>query len=239
MGRGLPFIAGITGDARAMARFAIDKCKKVTLTDQHYNYCLAGLFNQLGQRSIKGEYGLSVDKKNPLSLCDEQEGVVKTYCYRNFEWAGLSLVGDLTKTRQAFEKLEDIYGTSDPDRLRSSVFNLGYELGRNVVGENTADYKHEAESCGELPAIFINDCVEGVSVGIAKNGEPNLQYKYLIAFCKAVKRSISQEEVICPSTYSLEYLKGFYTPALFKKACSEIEEVFRNVCGNINKRNLN
>lgn len=224
IGHALPFISGGKGDdPLQMANFAVGICKKISLKKRDYQYCLSGSFNRLGMAEIKKAGGLSVNNEEPLSLCEEFEDEVKVFCYRNFEYTGLSLV-DKTDIEVAFKQILDLYKNKSESGISSSVFNLGYDMARKAIAEKS-DFSKEAISCSKLPFPYSNDCVDGVSVGIAKNGEPNRQYESIIVFCRnALKKMNVLTAEDCPSFYSRQYLMGIYNSSTAKTACVEFEK---------------
>lgn len=239
IGHSLPFISGGKGDdALQMANFAVGTCKKIALKKRDYQYCLSGSFNRLGMAEVRKVGGLSINDKNPLALCEEFEDEVKVFCYRNFEYTGLSLV-DKTDIATAFSQIRELYKEKPESGISSSVFNLGYDMARKAIA-GQSDFTEEAVSCAKLPFPYSKDCVDGVSVGIAKNGEPDMQYEALISFCRnALSRMSIMKPVDCPSLYARQYLMGIYSISTAKTACAEFKKSLGISCDPESFRKVN
>jgi hypothetical protein len=230
IGHALPFVSGNPNpDPLQMSRFAVDNCKKIASIQKDYQFCLSGSFNRLGKAEIEGLDGLEVNKIDPLSICKEFEEEVSIHCYRNFEYTGLSLINK-DDIERSFAQLAELYKDKQGRGISSSVFNLGYDLARRAQASNS-DFLKEAEACSKIPQPYDLDCVNGVSVGIAKNGEPGKQYVDLINFCKkarSVIKDLKPED--CPSGYSLQYITGIYSEENAAIACKEIKTALGRDC---------
>ena len=218
IGRGLPFVdKSIWGDARKMAKLAVDTCKSISPNESDYKNCLSGTFNMLGREQVKKNYGISVNESDPMWLCREQSEEIRPYCWGNFKWVDTPEIKEDKNVSAAM--LETIKKYENDERVGASIiWTIGYEEGRKSVGENNS-YDGIIRLCSNLPISFQAPCISGFSVGLAKHSFPNRQHEAVLNFCQQVRDFEFLKNINCASQ-AIEYLKGFYSPSQFKKMCT-------------------
>src|SRR6185436_14613286 len=177
VGRGLPFVdTRIQGDESAMAAFAIAECRKMAINDDDYRTCVSGSFSQLGRAEINGKGGASVRVNDPLWLCNEQsDSFVVSSCMANFKWTLFSLL-DETDVKKAAHLFLSTFASTSRAQF-TTIWTLGYEMGRKSTAHNGRDYDEIIAACEKVPPPHDIDCIQGVSVGLAKHATPGEQHR--------------------------------------------------------------
>ncbi len=231
VGRGLPFInKTLWGKPEEMAASAAAQCKALAPNSDDYKVCLSAVFNSIGRAEVDKTYTLSVRTNDPLLLCKEQtDPELRSRCFGNYKITAVSLVS-LTDFSGSAKKLVQLYGANATSSVDTAVWTLGYYWAADhlVAGES---YDAAVRSCAALSPVFARDCIEGMSVGLAKDGTPNSQDKEVIAFCQAARAGIpGLEDSHCPSLQTVGYIRGFYSPAHFEEACQAFKKELGYSC---------
>jgi len=219
IGKGLPFISGAQpGDQAAMAAFAVKKCREMAPNESDYDTCVSGLFNYLGRSSVLGAYGLTLVTNDPMRLCEIQtDPDVRGRCFGNYKATVISMV-NVNDPQQARQEILRLYGASASSSADDAIWTIGYEWATAKLVKSE-DIESTLAACASLPGPAASQCVQGVSVGIAKNGIPSKQYVLLSEFCRAARAQIPVLAVSdCPSAQAVGYLRGFFDPLTFVQA---------------------
>jgi hypothetical protein len=225
IGRGLPFIdPASAGNPERMAVFALQQCKELTSDPSDYGTCLSGLFNIIGRSEVAGQFGLSLDSADPMYLCKIQtDEEARNRCFGNYKATVISMV-DVADTTAAQKKIMALYGPDASSSTDDAIWTLGYEWARTklVMGE---PFEPAIDACRALSVPFMRDCIQGISVGLAKHGIPEEQHVLMTAFCKAARTAIPMlVPADCPSLQAVGYIRGFYSPAAFKSAYAYMQK---------------
>ena len=194
-----------------LAATGIAECKRLTLNEKNYDACASGVFNELGFLPPR-------DVSNPMALCSAQETEeLSRMCYGNYKRAALNAVGSEAYENfpVALTKLKEFFKDSTIDPSRELVYNHGYRWAEaELVIEK--DVMAGTSECLRLPSEVQQYCVQGMSTGIVKNGDPESQYKLLTEYCVTARNEIPEiTHEDCPYIASIEYLHDFYSEEEF------------------------
>lgn len=229
IGRGLPFIdKSSIGDTRRMAKFATDTCKDISPNQGDYSNCLSGAFNQLVRKGVTRNYGLTVNESDPLWLCHEQPEEIKLPCYGNFKWVDVPDVYDKNDLSSAFKYVIEKYEKSSNETAHTIIWTIGYLKGLEST-QGILVYEDFIQSCVILSLPFQTDCVVGFAVGLAKHSFPGRQHEAVINFCQKVQANEVLKTFDCTSQ-AIDYIRGFYSPTQFDKACSDFKRKLGVTC---------
>lgn len=220
IGRGLPFIQkGLWGNSEQLANFGTAQCKALAPNKDDYGTCLSAVFNSIGRAEIAGDFNLKINASDPVGLCNKQsDPELRSRCIGNYKITAVSLV-NLEDIASSGAKLQAML-SADATTAQAAVSSLGYYWSVNhlVAGEPFAP---AIQSCAQLPQSLADACIEGLSVGIVKDGEPWQQHQLLTNFCVAARAALpNMDPKHCPALQAVGYIRGFYSPAQFSAACA-------------------
>lgn len=219
IGKGLPFILEARGnDQAAMAAFALAKCREIAPNADDYGTCVSGLFNNIGRSAIANASGLHIIVSDPMYLCEVQtDPEARSRCFGNYKATVISMV-NISDPIEARAGILRLFGNAASSSADDAIWTIGYEWARTrlVADDSVAS---TIAACASLPVPAMKLCIQGVSVGIAKNGTPGRQYVLLTEFCHAARLYLPSLAIAdCPSRQALGYLRGFYSPYAFEVA---------------------
>jgi hypothetical protein len=231
MGRGLPFIdKALWGDPYAMAKLGVSQCKTLATNTSNYEICLSGVFYNIGRQEVNRNYKLSVNTQDPMKLCKEQrDSATMDRCFGNYKLVAVSLV-DKSDIASAVERLYSIYGKEGSSYVQSAVWLFGYEHAAYGLLDKPLD-ENAISLCMNLSPQQRQWCIDGMSVGLAKNGRPGMQGTQVLSLCARVFKSIPDFPTdYCPSRQAVGYIRGFYAPAQFERFCASMKQRLGFAC---------
>lgn len=230
IGRGLPFIdPASSGNPERMAAFALRECNTLTSDPSDNGACISGLFNIIGRSEVAQQFGLSIDAADPMHLCKVQtDPDARSRCFGNYKATVISMV-NVTDTISAEKNIMTLYGESASSSADDAMWTLGYEWARTKLVAG-GPFVPAIEACRILSAPFMRDCIQGMSVGLAKHGIPGEQHVLMTAFCKSARAAIpALTAADCPSMQAVGYIRGFYSPDEFRGAYNYMERQLGHV----------
>jgi len=246
IGRGLPFISKqTTGDARAKASQATENCKKLAPRKDDYLNCISGAFNMLARESIGKNFGLSIDTKDPMWLCDAQpKGVLQDRCRGNWKWTVVATLMPLNASalseegfadsvptiQEGYRTLMRTFGDSAAAYADDSIWSSAYAEARKSMAHMSENFNEPIRECGALPATYQKSCVQGFAIGLAKHGVPWQQHKQVLDFCASTIKTLPSVTASGCLKDALIYLRGFYSPKEFEPICATLLERFHLTC---------
>lgn len=224
---GLP---NLWGNPQKMITEALDMCEKVGGSDRsQYGKlyrCTSGAYNSIEVLASDPKYKLEMIVRDPFYLCPSQKEEYKEGCYTNMIPALLRLTNeDVVKSQKYIEKIP-----SDPDffirkQVTSSLFHEFIRLNLSKENYNKIEGVNICHSLGDAYRIA---CINGLSGGHMKYGDPNKAHIKGLAFC--VSQELRQDETSVCYNHILSRLRVWYSVLKSKEICEGVPEKFRNYC---------
>ncbi|OGG56315.1 hypothetical protein A3D71_03055 [Candidatus Kaiserbacteria bacterium RIFCSPHIGHO2_02_FULL_55_20] len=222
VGQTLPFIdSDSMGNPRRMIAFAIRNCESMTSVPDERHTCVAGAFNYLDVRQSFGEYGLTIDKKDPAGICREQPPEYRGECYGSYKRVILASVAPSPDFGAEMATIQSLYPNLDKETLLVLAHTLGYDAATHRSGP--PDYDALSHSCATVDTALYGQCVQGLALGFAKNGTPGEQYLEIRKLCDAAAPDLKKAGVKCLGVGEISYLKTLYSPAKFAETCALLQ----------------
>lgn len=166
------------GNAEEIIKPGLELCKKVSLTDRFLNRCSSGVFNSMAIMFNGNQHKLSIDKQNPMWVCQKQSNpIFKMTCYQEMNTVLLTLEkGDFKK---AVAWIKDI----PEEKIAISAMDSLGQYAANFRKKDS-DHTEEIQICQQWPQQLRQACLRGFSVGIILFGTPGEEYKEALSFCQ-------------------------------------------------------
>ena len=203
---------------KALIGPALKLCEGAADTKAQLYRCASGVFNGIANFYVTGEYGLSINKEDPLWLCHDQPQVYKRSCYGNMNSAIYWYSGN-----NFSEAMHYVEGIEDRDEAISAIKYLS-GLASIYEGQNTADI---IDNCRLIQEHLRLPCIEGFVQGFLEHGTPGREYKDALDFCRS--DLLSQEEKDACFRYALN-LGGWYPREKVEEICETVEEEYKKLC---------
>ena len=209
------------GDERAIISRSIEACEGVKDTWGQLSHCLTGVFHGIANFYVKGDYGLSVNTKDPLWVCREQPERYRNECYMSMYGVLRYVTGD--NFLQAARFIEDI----DEDRYAdSAIMHLAMSRSASVGNEN--DYINGITLCQALEARLRTPCIQGYAFGLFEHNTSGEGHDEPLRFCALAV--LSQEQRRACLEYIFSYLSLWYPSEKVHHICATAEEQYRELC---------
>lgn len=204
------------GNMEAIVQPALGLCERVSTDESQLFRCASGAFNALEILSDSGQYKLSVDHKDPFSICRGQPEKYKRACYTQFLVAAMLVArNDFTRTAKFIDTIEeDTYA-------QETLAGLSVER----VRLRKTDYGKTVQWCRTLSKRFHLPCITGFAEGFFKYGPPQTEYVKAIDFCGS-KLLSDQERRPCFNRV-LSILRNFATVAKSREICLSVERRYQ------------
>ena len=214
------------GDADAMIAPGFEFCQAFAETPFQEYLCVTGIFNAIEILSADLKYQLQDLQKEPFSLCHMQQEKYREPCYTNMVPAILRIAGnDFAKAAEIIEKgvLND-----ENYEIRNIVLSaLFHEFIRVYL--NDKDYVQKGlQLCRSLQERPHLSCIDGLSGGHMKYGEPGKEHIQAIAFCGFSLLSGSEAEVCFK--HILSRLRVWYPQKEAEQICRGVKQEYQKFC---------
>ncbi|MDP3794444.1 MAG: cupredoxin domain-containing protein [bacterium] len=216
------------GDPQKMIAPALKLCERVASRDMERYLCATGAYNSLEVLARDAQYKLGGLLREPFAFCAGEPPPYREPCYTNMIPAVLSLVNQdiLAAARYAEERIaspED--KTIDGYSIREMVvLSIAHEFFRLHGSE--IDYATEGiVLCRSLSEASRLACVEGLSGGHIKYGEPGREDARWLEFCRWP--DLRGDERSACYKYVLTRLRNWYSEERAREICGRIEEKYR------------
>lgn len=232
-GYALPFVdASLWGDVNAMVKSALEGCSAIAESESQRSACVAGVFRTIADAEIARTHGLAPEKPDPLGLCRRLSDQDSSICYGVMKYVLVEPIKNVDDPLEIERYIKRIYpiGTERNEALRQAAFILAYNRIANTELPTT-EYDALVSWCARFSPTGREQCLQGIMVGIAKNGVPNEQDSQLLKACESVDRILKMKT--CPVSQALGYLKGFYAPDRFDFACARFDSIRDLPCGEV------
>lgn len=214
------------GDTDGMIRPAWNLCENVSVTEHQMYRCITGIYNALEILSHDGKYKLKALTEDPYSFCNKQPTEFREGCHTNISLAiALGIAkGDFV----AATKLLDQNISQDADYAIRTVVISG--LFHEYIRTYLADTKKISEGVGICRNLGKNlhlACIDGLSGGFMKYGEPKKEYVAGLAFCAS---DLTDEEKKTCYQSILPRLRIWYSPEKSQEICAMAPLPYQEMC---------
>ncbi len=211
------------GNAQAMVDPLIPKCLKVSNDETEKKECTDGIFNAVILFKEAREYGLTLNRTDPLGWCRKQKkGIPQLSCYYESSQKLDSISGWSIQKAASFTK--DI--TDDTHATTVIGVAAAAMIQRDILRADNTSYIYD---CRKIEKRLQIACLRGITNGYISHGEPEKEYIKVLSFCKnpAMTRN---EANLCYQT-ALGRLKNVYSVTKIKQVCLTVEERYKQYCG--------
>jgi len=181
--------------------------------------CATGVFDTIAIFYYNPQYGLLMNKEDPVWLCKEQtEDIYKEACYREMVTALLWFADyDVARAVSMVEEfVEDEY-------IPLSVRDLVDGSVRYVI--NTPRIFDTIALCQSLSERLRLVCVEGFISGVMQFGAPEVEYVQALEFCKDPVFSEDEREICFKKVVA--YSSALYSKEKVQDICRAVQEGYR------------
>lgn len=210
------------GDADKFIAPGLEVCGTLTRNAKERRACAGGVYNSLGELYLHEKYGLSFDVNDPYALCREQTvSEFREACYFNLHPAlAVSLNNRLLPS---LRKIERVIEEADATAAARSLATF---YSRLVVSEDV--FPLLVATCYKIQEKLQHPCVAGFASGLLLFGEPGMEYRRAIHFCK---ESTLREEHrdVCFQTIG-ELALPQYGVQKYPLVCARFPEKYQHRC---------
>ncbi|MHB1086721.1 MAG: hypothetical protein ACYCZ0_03165, partial [Minisyncoccota bacterium] len=212
------------GDVREFTVEAAAKCDLLAQADKRsIEECKEGVYNVLVEWMSLDQYGFTLNREHPFSVCDAGPKDLQSACY--YEVAQKL---DGFADRDPI-KLARIVADIPSERLRNMSFQVGIAgIVQNTIQDPGALDK-TLSSCGTLDRKLFGLCMTNVIHGLFEHGVPQKEYIRALDVCKLdtiVDGGLTSE---CYHAV-MERLPRFYSQDQQKKICALFPSELREDC---------
>lgn len=221
------------GNATEIVRPALQLCQEITgekdieALGSILFRCVTGTYNGLEVLARDEKYLLEEINKNPFEFCTTQPASYQGACYTNMIPALLRLTKN--NYEEAFEyvkEIPEVSGARYPIRPEIAA-SLAYEVVReNITHENYIS--RIVTTCRNLGKQLHLSCIEGLSGGHMKYGEPENEYKKALTFCGSTILTEDEKNVCYP--YILSRLRIWYDIIKSRSICELVPKKYQLAC---------
>lgn len=222
---------GAWGNAQAMLAPGFLLCDLIAETSFQHYLCATGVFNALEILSTDPKYGLEDIQKEPFSVCYDQEPRFREACYTNMTPAVFRLKhGDFLEVARYVE--ENIL---EPEALTIENFTNHRMVLLSVFQEYFKRYGEEEGYiedglglCRSLEERSLLPCIEGLSGGHLKYGDPANGYLRAIDFCS--NSLLTEIERGTCFGYVVPRISTYYGMEIKREICVSLQKQHRYYC---------
>ena len=189
--------------------------------------CVSGAFNALEILSQDPKYQLTQIQNDPFYLCPSQPVSFQEACYTNMLPALLRFTGsDLLKAAKAVEAIKEVSGDFT---IRSQVMlSLFHEFIRIHLAAPNYDVAQGVAMCRSLNKEMRLPCIQGLSGGHMKYGQPQQEYIKGLAFCGS--SILHSDEAQTCYQYILPRLRIWYSLEKSNQICQSVPAAEQKYC---------
>ncbi len=202
------------GNEQVFVQPALDLCDKIAQTDNEKYRCASGAFNSLSIAYVGGQYGMKLNKEDPLWICRKQKKEYQKGCYSDMMVAIVKLADhNIVKGADYLKNVENLYAKMSVRSVSGLVVNVRLQ---------DTDYSDVVSSCQKIESRLRDDCIGGFGNALMEFGEPGNDYVKAIAFC-GLKGMTESEKRNCFESV-LGYAMGEYKPEKMQKICLMVDK---------------
>jgi len=210
------------GDAIAIVTPALRLCEEVAESKNQLSRCASGVFHGFSDYSVSGEYGLSINKEDPLWLCHQQPEHYKNQCYMLMY--GVLL---MTTERNFLAAAEFIENIVEDTYATQAMFHLA-SARRTYKSGDINNHIRAIEDCRALEERLQISCIQGYAFGLYAYNPLENGYKNPLNFCQ-YPELIDEERLACLESVFAR-LDVWYPQQKAQSICGTIEIEYRELC---------
>ncbi len=217
------------GDPVAMISPGMKLCEKIapveTFKGNRYR-CITGTFNSIEILSMDPKYRLDSIIKDPFSICEGQKASYLEGCYTNLLAALMRKVKG--SYPEAIAVIETLPEGTQADPVRSMVLSsLMHDYVRTDAVRGDFP-RRGVDMCRGVDEDLRISCIEGISGGYMKYGEPQREYVEAFEFCSS--DILEEDEESACYLYIFDRLRIWYSEDKISKLCETVPASIRNRC---------
>ena len=207
------------GNAQALIAPGLKLCDEVAVTDEEHYRCYSGAFNSISIAYVSNQYGLNVDKKDPLKFCKQQKEQYRRACYADVAVIIMHETSDdLAKAIKLIESIpEDEYAIEaikNSAGLKARVF--------------TGNLKDIITTCKSTQDRLRMACIKGFGSGLVEFGPANKEHTRAFEFCGSSLLNDEEKTICFKDVFSL--LGSSRNREKLNTLCSDLEKKYRHLC---------
>lgn len=204
------------GNERALIKKPLEICEKVSKTDHELYRCAGGVFNVLSIAYSFNQYKFSINKDDPLWICNEQpRKVYQRACYGDMNVALTAYTkNDMYKAAKFIERIKD-------DEMAGYAMSSLASASISYDPKKT-DQRDRIQVCRSVQERLRLSCIGGYATGLAEYGAPGKEYVESLNFCNSSLLRTDEKDKCYAS--SLGYLMTLFSREDFLNICDKIEE---------------
>lgn len=201
------------GNEDALIEPALKLCDQIAITEHEMFRCSSGVFNSISILESSNQYGLSINKKDPIGICKKQPDRYKEGCYSDM----MVILPSLTKNNfpQEAKFVEQI---NEDKYAQVAIRTLSSLNARDRI--NNKNYDQPILDCRNLQNRLQEPCITGFADGLIEFGEPAKEYIKAITFCNTPILS-SNEKGSCLEDVT-RYSFSIYEPEKALLVCKQV-----------------
>ena len=213
--------SGSFGTRDAFVAQAIVLCEQASEGELERYRCVSGIYNGIANLYINGAYGLSAESENPLLMCAVQKDVYKEACYGNMNsvvlWAADNNFSEASKKYLVIP---------DSEYIPKSIEYLAGLYA--VTHMDDSAFPSILRECRALPALYQLPCVRGFVQGLLEHGNPGIEYKKALDFCRLPALADTEREACLDA--ALGDVETWYSKERARSICAEVSDEERSYC---------
>lgn len=224
---GLPHL---WGDPQKMIDDGLEMCEKVAGEDRSQfgklYRCVSGAYNSIEVLSAEPKYKLEMIKDDPFYLCPSQKLEYQNACYTNMIPALMRLTNNNFEKSQKY--IEKITNDQSFYHRKQVVSDLFHEFLRLNLDKKDYNKTEGINLCHSLADVYRIPCINGLSGGHMKYGDPSHAYVKGLAFCSSTELRPDETQVCY--NHILSRLRVWYSVEKSKEICSSVPQEFQRYC---------
>lgn len=189
--------------------------------------CVSGAFNAIEILSTDPKYKLPALVKDPFQICLNQPTNFLEACYTNMLPAVLRLTSnDFTKSAKIIQNIPSHASLAVRSQVMLSLFHEWIRINLNQPGYGVSE---AVKLCRSLNSDMRLPCLEGLSGGHMKYGQPQKEYEKGLAFCAS--SLLQKDESNSCYAFILPRLRVWYSPEKTQEICATQPQEQKKLCG--------
>ncbi len=212
------------GNFDAMVKPGIKMCEFLFGKNfRNLNLCLTGVFTVPAGFAAKGEYGLTMDPKDPFAFCKKEPYRYQKACYGEFApKLDEMLDWDMYKLPAYINEIGDNKLKRLVTWVVPSVF-MAHDILKN-------DQSNYITGCRDnFTGRYRLICWGGTILGFFAHGNPEKQYEKVINFCASKSWENDDERTFCYGE-GLRQMRQNYPLTKVKEICGLVPDKYRSLC---------
>jgi hypothetical protein len=216
------------GDPIKMTAPAIKLCEAIAPVMEYEGKrfrCITGIYNSIEILSQSAQYKLKAFARDPFAYCETQPVAYQEGCYTNMLPALKRVYPTVEEQLREIMKLPE---GSIEEPIRAKVLsNLITEYASDIL-DSTDFTQSGVNLCRSLREDVRIACINGLSLGLMKYGEPGKEYVRAFAFCSSEKLEDDERDTCYRQI--IPRLRIWYSFEKIASICKAIPKQYSNLC---------